>query len=148
LRIVSWAEKFYKLFLVCINMTSILKEIIANTSSNTNTIEEKASSGPFASVRVEKRELPITADYKWKVIEIDSTKSLEKTFVFSDLQKRSYFVKEILEREAEINHFAQIEIFQSSVKVILQTKTINVITELDKEYAKFIDGVYKDLITS
>jgi pterin-4a-carbinolamine dehydratase len=129
-------------------MTSILKEIIANQKNeNSNTIEEKAIRGPFASaIKPEKRELPIQADSKWKVIEENDSKFLEKTFVFVDLNKRTYFIGEILAKEEETRHFAHIEIYKRSVKITLQTKNIDVVTELDKEYSKFIDTVYTDII--
>lgn len=72
--------------------------------------------------------------------------TLRKTFRFRSLETRNVFVKKLLQYEAETRHNAILTVEESSVLINLYTKDLNRVTELDKEYAKFADVLYKDVV--
>lgn len=72
--------------------------------------------------------------------------SLKKTFKFMKVEQRNFFVKKLFQYELETQHNATLIVDEDQVVVKLVTKDINQITELDKEYAKFADVLYKDVV--
>lgn len=74
--------------------------------------------------------------------------SMRKTFKFSSMDLRNRFVKKLLQYENETQHNAILTIEEDSVAINVYTKDIDQITDLDKEYAKFADLLYKDVIYS
>jgi pterin-4a-carbinolamine dehydratase len=73
--------------------------------------------------------------------------ALYKTYRFRDPDKRDRFVVGLLNYEREVQHNAQIRIDEGEVSLKVQTKTAERVTELDKEYARFADTVFKDLVS-
>ena len=73
---------------------------------------------------------------------------LVKKYSFRRPEDRVRFVDELFTYEEEVNHNAVIIIDGASVCVKLITKTIDQVTELDKEYAKFADSLYYDIVYS
>lgn len=104
-------------------------------------------SSPSASTMNSVR--PISAKQRQQIVPIerwiDEPEFLQKTFKFRRAIDRNDFVVELFEYEKQIKHLGKIEIVDDSVTVTLQTKTIELVTELDKEYAKFADVLYKDI---
>ena len=47
--------------------------------------------------------------------------------------------------ERQVKHNAKITIDENEVMIQLTTKDVNSVTELDKEYAKFSDVLFRDL---
>lgn len=70
---------------------------------------------------------------------------LEKTFRFSSSHIRSEFVRELLDYETSVGHHAVMMLDEKSVMLKLFTRDQNKISELDKEYAKHADLVYRDV---
>ena len=89
-------------------------------------------------------DIAIVAVDKWTTT--SNPRSLKKSFRFMSIERRNAFVKKLLQYEAETLHNATMTIDESSVTVVLFTKDINTITELDKEYAKYADLLYKDIV--
>lgn len=89
-------------------------------------------------------DVPLIPVNKWS--KADGT--LKKTYQFRLVSQRNDFVKQLLDHEVEVNHNAQILVEEEAVTVKLQTKDIKQITELDKEYAKWADELYKDVVYS
>jgi pterin-4a-carbinolamine dehydratase len=89
-------------------------------------------------------DIAIVAVDKW--ITTSNPRALKKSFRFMSIERRNTFVKKLLQYEAETLHNATTTIDESSVTIVLFTKDINTITELDKEYAKYADLLYKDVV--
>lgn len=71
---------------------------------------------------------------------------MKKTFKFFDNELRNFFVKKLFEYEIETQHNSNLNIDEGIVSITLYTKDIEQITDLDKEYAKFADLLYKDVV--
>ena len=94
---------------------------------------------------------PIIAVNRWMLKTVGERKFLEKCYTFRRHEDKSKFINEILNYEVEIGHNAQIEIgFEEQEYVLLRlwTHQIDIVTELDREYAKFADVLYKDILYS
>lgn len=81
---------------------------------------------------------------KWE--KLKSPVRLQKTFTFSSQEKRNLFINEIFEHEEKTHHHATIMIDEGKVTLSVRTKDIDQITELDKEYAKFADVIFRDIV--
>ena len=86
--------------------------------------------------------LPIIPTERWMVID---RKRLTKTFSFESVDKRNTFVSQLLRLEADCGHHAEITITEEGVRLRLWTKTSDSLTDLDKEYARAADAMYRDL---
>lgn len=89
-------------------------------------------------------QLPITPVERWSII----SGKLVKTFKFKKRADRARFVASILKYEQEVGHFAKITILSDQVKISVITVGIDRVTELDYEYAKFIDSLFRDITFS
>ena len=89
-------------------------------------------------------EVPIVVSSKWRKDE----GCLIKTYQFRLLKQRNNFMKELFNHEEAVKHNASISIEEDSVTIKLQTKGVGSITELDKEYAKWADELYRDTVYS
>lgn len=69
-----------------------------------------------------------------------------KTYMFQTVQHRNEMIKCLLEYEESINHCAAFNINEKSITVSVSTKNIDNVTELDREYARYADQVFKDVI--
>jgi len=86
--------------------------------------------------------LPVVAVNTWK----KSEDYYVKKFEFRVQTHRNEFIKQLLEYEDEVNHNAKMVIDEGTVVLMLQTKDLKRITEIDKEYAKYADAAYKDVV--
>ena len=86
--------------------------------------------------------LPIVPSERWAVIE---KKRISKLFRFSDIDARNTFVTQLLRLESDCGHNAQLLIDENDVKVTLWTRASDSLTELDKEFARVADSIYKDI---
>lgn len=89
--------------------------------------------------------LPVVPIDKWQKL---PEGKLYKRFLFQDIPTRNDFVERILDHEDEINHRASIKIEDTYVDLTVFTKDVDVITELDKEYAKAANDIFKDVVYS
>ena len=81
---------------------------------------------------------------QWTFIDDERGGRMERTYVFSNFKTLSYFINESLKQQNKVNHHAVITIDESSIAVVLQTKDVLDVTELDKELADYLDHIYKD----
>ncbi len=91
-----------------------------------------------------KVELPVVPMEKW-VLKGDP-KKLVKTFRFRRPGDRNMMINALLEYEEEVKHNADMIIKEETIQVELLTKNVEQVTELDKEYAKYADDVFKDIV--
>jgi len=85
---------------------------------------------------------PIIAIEKWRIRD----EGLEKKYAFMNDVLRNKFLNFVFEFEAEAGHHAQMTIDHLQVFLRLQTKDVGKITELDKEFARFCDATFKDVM--
>ena len=102
----------------------------------------KSNGLPARNLLIE-QSLPITAKArKWELL--SDPEELVREFTFANSESRNFFVTELLEYEATSNHHGEIRIKENSVTVAINTKVMKAITELDIEYKKQVDLIYKD----
>lgn len=89
-------------------------------------------------------DVPLIPVNKWQKI----NGKLKKTYSFRLKEQKVRFVKELLDYELEAGHNADMEVSEDKVTLYLQTRDIEQITELDKEYAKHSDVLYRDVVYS
>lgn len=70
----------------------------------------------------------------------------ERKFTFDDRKRLVDFVGEILALEDEMGHHSQITIDHKSVLLIINTKNVEKITELDIEFTQEVDKIFKDVL--
>lgn len=90
------------------------------------------------------KDVPVIPSDKWK----KSENFLIKTYQFISYELRNDFVRQLFIYEEKIGHNASILIQHLTVTLTLQTSDIDQVTELDKEYAKHADELYKDVVYS
>lgn len=90
-------------------------------------------------------ELPVVPMNKWNLLKEPAR--LSKTFLFRRPKDRSEFIKELLDYEDKVGHNADIRFSESEVTIEVYTKDVDKVTEVDKEYAKYSDEIYKEIVT-
>ena len=90
------------------------------------------------------RDVPVVAANRWN----KSNNSLDKTYEFISMELRNDFVRQLLIFEEERGHHAKLTIREETVTLELQTRDVGQVTELDKEYARHADELYKDVVYS
>ncbi len=90
--------------------------------------------------------LPIVVMNKWEAQ--GTPRRLTKTYRFRRMSDKTIFVNELLEYENKVKHNADIFMSEDLVRVELMTRDVQQITELDKEYARFSDEIYKEIVIS
>jgi len=100
----------------------------------------------FGSLPVQPKEAeaPIMVAERWK--SIDGV--LYKTYKFRRQADRNNFVVSLLSYEQSVEHNADITIEHDQVSLKLQTKDVKRVTEIDKEYARYADLLFRDLVYS
>jgi pterin-4a-carbinolamine dehydratase len=81
---------------------------------------------------------------KWE--KLKSPTRLRKSFKFFSQDARNRFVKKLFEYESDTQHNATITVDEGQVTLDIRTRDLDQITELDKEYAKFADLLFKDIV--
>ena len=90
-----------------------------------------------------KNSLPVpVSEPTWQTL--DYPERISKIFLFSSLEKKKYFVNEIMSYQEKSNHHASIIISGDEVKIETYTHTVNSVTNQDLKLARFADEVYED----
>ena len=69
-----------------------------------------------------------------------------KTYKFVSRDRLADFLSEVLRFENETGHHGTQKIDFDSVTIEVYTHTVNKITELDQEYIRAMDYIYKDIL--
>ena len=80
---------------------------------------------------------------KWQ--KVDSPERLVKDFVFDSRAALLQFVTETLAFEDKAGHHGKITIESTTVRIEIYTHDIDEVTELDYEYAKYVDDIALDV---
>lgn len=118
----------------------MLKKILQEYIDNAN---KPMSFGNVPITPSSKRDsTPIIGMSKWSI----KDEFLVKTYMFAKIEQRNDFVFSILSYERETQHHSIMTIDENSVTIRLLTKDVKKITELDKEYAKYSDLLFKEVL--
>jgi len=90
-------------------------------------------------------ELPVVPMDRWI---LKDKKILVKTYRFRRPIDRNTMLKTLLAYEENVQHHAIMSLREDSLTIELTTKDVEKVTEIDKEYAKFADQVFKDVVMS
>lgn len=85
---------------------------------------------------------PIVPMNRWA---FEDKKRLRKRYEFSNVSDRNHFVFQLLQYEELKKHSADLLVSELFVEVSVQTKQVESVTDIDKEYAKMCDIIYKDI---
>lgn len=99
-------------------------------------------------------DVPVVRTNRWIRTRDDvlDVEKLVKEYEFIDAATKVQFIASLSSYEEQIQHHANVYIeFQESkpqfrVRLELWTRNINQVTELDKEYARFADTLYRELV--
>lgn len=86
-------------------------------------------------------EAPILPTNRWET----DDGQLVKTFKFRRPEDREIFVMELFAYEKEVGHHSTMTVTQDDVTLRLYTHDTGKVSELDKEYSKYADQLYKDV---
>ncbi len=87
---------------------------------------------------------PVIAVDRWK----EADGALYKTYRFRRNEDRNDFVIQLLAYEARVEHHGQIRIEEGSVELKLVTRDVHRVTEIDREYARYADVLFRELVYS
>lgn len=90
-----------------------------------------------------KVELPVIPVERWE--RKTNPNRLVKTYRFMNAAQRNVMLQLLFEYEDEREHRANFVLIDDKMTVELYTKNTDQITELDKEYAKYADELFKDI---
>ena len=95
-------------------------------------------------VQPKEAEAPVLPMERWRAAE----GALYKTYKFRRMADRNTFVMQLLAYESSTEHNAELRVNQDQVDIKVQTKDIGKVTELDKEYARYADVLFRGLVYS
>jgi pterin-4a-carbinolamine dehydratase len=93
-------------------------------------------------VNVRPANAPLVATNRWMI----DSRMMSKTYMFSSTPSRNHFIESLLEYEETVQHYASLVIDEENVMICLTTKGIDTPTEVDKEFARFADESYRDVV--
>jgi pterin-4a-carbinolamine dehydratase len=89
--------------------------------------------------------VPITPEQSnWHILDDGSGEYMSRDYVFGRAKPLMYFLAQIISHQEKINHHSRITIDELEVNLVLQTKDIMDVTELDIELAEFCDEIYEE----
>jgi len=91
---------------------------------------------------IQKKQVQSAPSDTWEILE--SPKRLSRTYTFDVDTRVKEFVNEMIDYHGRYHHAGDIQINQNSVLVEVYTKDLNNLTELDYEYTKAADAIYRD----
>lgn len=89
-------------------------------------------------------EAPVLPMDRWR----EANGALYKTYKFRRMDDRNAFVMQLLSYETSTEHSADIQIDHDVISLKLQTKDLGKVSELDKEYARYADVLFRELVYS
>ena len=93
-------------------------------------------------VQPKQSEPPLVVVERWCNVE----NTLVKKYQFRRPGDRDQFLLGLLDYEQKVQHNATLIVHADTIVVKVTTMDVDVITELDKEYAAFADLIFKDIV--
>ncbi len=99
---------------------------------------------PRANLLAESRDLPVEVSKSdWLIM--NDPERMTRTYSFGKKSEQlHFFVLELLEYQEKLGHHAKIVVQNGDVSVEVFTHGVERITNLDKEFAREADEIYKD----
>ena len=121
-------------------ITSLMREYFSHEQSKNN----QESSGKLLNESFE-TSLPVAvSECNWEIHQ--SPERFSRKFSFSTKQNVMDFIKEVLSYERSTGHDGTLKIEGLSVTVEVYTHDVNKITELDQEYRRSVNDIYRDVL--
>ena len=119
------------------NISSLMRNYLNEAST-----KQEISDSLFGKVN---SGLPVQVESKskWKVLE--DPQRLSRAFSFKKSSQVIQFLEEIFEYQNEVSHQGSALIEDKKVTVEVYTHTVEEVTELDIEYAKEVNKIYRDV---
>lgn len=95
-------------------------------------------------IKAKEPEVPVLPMNRWR----EAGGAMYKTYEFRRMPDRNNFVMQLLAYESTTEHNAEIRIEENRVDLKIQTKDLGKVTELDKEYARYADVLFRSLVYS
>jgi 4a-hydroxytetrahydrobiopterin dehydratase len=135
------------------SLNNLLENLIKNNQSVgfDFTKSDKSNQFPYSSdTRIHQmdtgEEVPLVAqETKWENISDRDTNYLKRTFKLTSSNHILYFVSELIKKSDKVQHHPTITIDHLEIKIILYTKELNDVSDLDIDMAKYIDELYQDV---
>lgn len=120
----------------------MLRNVMKNYLNSTET--SRAATDVFGLVVESSINLPIAVDQStWSTLQ--QPERLAKKYSFDNTETRNWFIKELIEDEAQSGHHGSISISGMEVVVEVWTHDVDAVTELDLEYATRCDEIFGDV---
>lgn len=127
-------------------MSNILENIIGGNRKINFDFSKSLNQTLNENFNYDVSQVPINAkESTWETINDQSRTYMVKNYVFERYRHLIYFTSELLEHARQKSHHPELLIKEDSVSVILCTKDLNEITELDIEFAKFADALFSEI---
>ena len=124
------------------SVADIMREYFGNTSKEHLELKLHAD---FPRGLLQEQKMPLApAKVKWHVLE--EPERFTRKFKFNDRRRLLDFVSDIVLYEDEAKHHGEIKIASDVVEISVFTHTLERITELDREYVRAIDKIYRDVL--
>ena len=123
-------------------LKKILSEIDLTKSVNSNFPYMKRHAVNSRLNVQNEEELPLSvSESKWEI----DTGMMSRVYHVENRDHFSYFLNNILDHAKEVNHDPMLIINYPRVSIKLKTHDLDEVTELDLEFAKFIDEIFQDI---
>lgn len=86
---------------------------------------------------------PIVPMNKWM---LEDKKCLRKTYMFDSIELRNEFMRQLFDVDGADFHAKEIYAVDNTVTIRVCTKVDSALSELDKEFARLVDVIYKDVV--
>jgi len=111
-------------------------------------LEDPSPSSPdmrlFSRGLLTEQHMPVVpAKVKWEVV--DGPERFVRRFEFADRRRLIDFVNDVLIFEDELKHHGELKVGAEAVDISVYTHTVEAITELDQEYVRAVDEIYRDV---
>lgn len=89
---------------------------------------------------------------RWRLVQTQDKQYIVKRYTFHTLERAYVFVREVMEYEMRMKHSANILVEQASssdtrsVVISVRTSGIDIVTEIDKEFARYCDVIFRDVV--
>jgi len=116
-------------------LTEVMSEYFADDTQDFN---------PLRGLTVQKH-VPVVPRKAFRWERVASPNRLHASFELKSDEEYSLFLAEIFAYERETRHRAKIVCDYPTVTIEIYTKDVNDITEIDLEYAREVDDIYRDV---
>lgn len=125
-----------------ITLKKILSEIDLTKSPNSNFPYMSRQAIKQRTPEDDLHELPLKVEKSEWLVESDM---MSRVYQVENRKHFSYFLNNILDYAEESGHDPAVIIKYPNISIKLTTHDLDQVTELDLEFAKFIDEVYEDI---